>query len=431
MKTATSERISKKRKLNNEKESNNHKLPSKETNVPLKQANSLFQSNRFHESYKMYLKAHRFDTNDDTLWKKRFDAGYQASLLNGLADGLVVLFHLKDQSIAPRLESMLRQFTQQEQPFPSIASLKVAIESITSYEMFPVANCYGEREEYLKGHGIPQYENKNVEIRKTSCGLAMFATKDIIVDEDLFVEPATITFSKNIGACYHCSTSIESGVVGSCDEHYCSTKCRSDAYVSYQGKLKDRMKYNTCMSRGDVLYVKLIGMALTQNCFIQELPKFGTFYSNPFKKAALISLSKWFTIVDELGLLGDPRFDFTSYNFVYSLRATNAFSFNHEGVDSSALFKYTTLINHSCVPKVLWKRSTKEKSSMSVYAEKNIKAGEEITLSYGRNNPSTAKRLIDLLTGYNFICNCDLCKRETQSSEIMQQLKQCQRRRFY
>jgi hypothetical protein len=430
MKTATKERISKKRKLNNEKESNNHKLPSKEINAALKQANGLFQSNRFHESYKMYLKAHRFDTTDDTLWKKRFDAGYQASLLNGLADGLVVLFHLKDQSIAPRLESMLRQFTQQEQPFPSIASLKVAIESITSYERFPVANCYGEREEYLKEHGIPQYENKNVEIRKTSCGLAMFATKDIDFDEDLFVEPATITFSKNVGACYHCSRSIESGVVGSCDEHYCSTKCRSDAYVSYQEKLKDRMVYSRYMSCADILYMKLIGMALTQNCFIQELPEFRTFYCNPFKQAPLDSLSEWFTIVDELGLLGDPRFDFTSYNFVFSLRVTNAFAFDHEGIEASALFKYTTLINHSCEPKVLWERSIQEKSSMSVYADKHIKAGEEITLSYGFYGSNT-ERLAELVTCYNFICNCELCTKEPQSSEIMQQLKMQQESIFY
>jgi len=69
-------------------------------------------------------------------------------------------------------------------------------------------------------------------------------------------------------------------------------------------------------------------------------------------------------------------------------------------------------LNHSCRPnaKHSWNKNTKQQT---VYALRNIPAGEEITLSY-LDGGASKERQESLLQNFHFRCKCDLCSLPTR-----------------
>ena len=66
-------------------------------------------------------------------------------------------------------------------------------------------------------------------------------------------------------------------------------------------------------------------------------------------------------------------------------------------------------VNHSCRPNV----NVGYMGVRQIYrASRSISKGEAITVSYIDNGNSCAKRQAELLKGYYFSCNCDLCEEE-------------------
>lgn len=66
---------------------------------------------------------------------------------------------------------------------------------------------------------------------------------------------------------------------------------------------------------------------------------------------------------------------------------------------------FAALMNHECAPKAFWNFEGKR---LRVVASKDIKAGEEITISY-RSGVTFVERQFALMNNYLFTCTCELC----------------------
>ena len=66
-------------------------------------------------------------------------------------------------------------------------------------------------------------------------------------------------------------------------------------------------------------------------------------------------------------------------------------------------------MNHSCSPNTSIEFATD--CTAQLYVKKDIKAGDEITISYIDDTQDYEDRQFDLRT-YGFACNCDTCEEE-------------------
>jgi hypothetical protein len=72
------------------------------------------------------------------------------------------------------------------------------------------------------------------------------------------------------------------------------------------------------------------------------------------------------------------------------------------------LFSSVARINHACQPNA-HARFVPKTLSMEIKAQRNIAAGEEIGISYGRTDLKHAERQALYQEGWNFKCTCSLC----------------------
>jgi hypothetical protein len=94
---------------------------------------------------------------------------------------------------------------------------------------------------------------------------------------------------------------------------------------------------------------------------------------------------------------------------------TNALSLG-SGSSVSGIFPIISRINHSCRPNTqhTWNSSTKHET---IHAIRDIKKGEEITISYNLGG-SSQPRMQRLKGSYGFDCTCDLCSLTDEALEI-------------
>jgi hypothetical protein len=344
---------------------------------------------------------------DVTFWKKRFFSQFEADpkSLNALADGLVILS--EDISILGPINKIISNLGGSF----SLKNDGKIVETLCNTLFFEghISDMYGnkKREKYLEENGLLQFENAPfLRVCRSSFGLGVFATEDIKADDILFNEKPLI-IGKKYDICHNCFSECKSA-------QYCSLECRLEVEKSYMRELNRRGVDLASYDNVDQIYVKTIGMALTRDCLIQDLPEFKTFYCAPLKHEKLYKVGKWYRIVSELNLLGDPHFDFSSYQYICSLQNTNAFGFG----GGDALLKNTTLINHACAANCTYYRA---QDCMQVRAVKDIKTGEELTIPY---RSCCYNRREVLAEHYGFICQCTLCTRysEPQTTERLRQL---------
>ncbi|KFY05165.1 hypothetical protein O988_00216 [Pseudogymnoascus sp. VKM F-3808] len=84
------------------------------------------------------------------------------------------------------------------------------------------------------------------------------------------------------------------------------------------------------------------------------------------------------------------------------------------GSPTGGIFPIISRINHSCRPNTqhTWNSLKKHET---IHAIRNIKKGEEITISYNLGGPSKWRRL-RMKENFNFDCTCDLC---SQPDEVL------------
>lgn len=105
-----------------------------------------------------------------------------------------------------------------------------------------------------------------------------------------------------------------------------------------------------------------------------------------------------------------------------SIFRTNAFGFSdHEGL--TGIYVFCARINHSCDPNCGWNISQIPESNdpgdcvIRVTAAQNLKAGDELTITYTFRENRVEERQTELLRSYGFKCSCPRCVFEQCSLE--------------
>ncbi|KAL7721137.1 SET domain-containing protein [Entamoeba marina] len=80
-------------------------------------------------------------------------------------------------------------------------------------------------------------------------------------------------------------------------------------------------------------------------------------------------------------------------------------------VEGEGLYKFLNTLNHSCDPNCLLV-NVDDTHSLTLIACKEIKEGDELTISYIDNTVPKEKRRSALKKGYSFICQCPKCLSE-------------------
>ncbi|KAE9375230.1 SET domain-containing protein [Stipitochalara longipes BDJ] len=123
-------------------------------------------------------------------------------------------------------------------------------------------------------------------------------------------------------------------------------------------------------------------------------------------KFKLLSLEQQKEVED----LHDHRFPGDGSSRLLTIFRSNAYN---TGDDHVGLFPKTARINHSCRPNCgnFWSEKNEERV---IYAQREIKEGEEITVSYIPLLKSIKERQMRLQQ-YGFVCDCSACRSEESS----------------
>lgn len=88
---------------------------------------------------------------------------------------------------------------------------------------------------------------------------------------------------------------------------------------------------------------------------------------------------------------------------------------------SQAIFLHVSRLNHSCVPNVHWAYNV-ETAQMTCHANREIQAGEELTIDYVSSARSTSATRRENLMVYGFECTCPACKDPIDSDRRREEL---------
>ncbi|KAI9729440.1 MAG: hypothetical protein M1834_006821 [Cirrosporium novae-zelandiae] len=88
----------------------------------------------------------------------------------------------------------------------------------------------------------------------------------------------------------------------------------------------------------------------------------------------------------------------------------------HKGV-----FEVTSRINHSCLPNASFFYD-KDTGMAMIYAIKDLKAGDEIYISYNNQFATAFERQADLEERWRFVCRCKLCALPRSESKMIDRL---------
>lgn len=291
--------------------------------------------------------------------------------------------------------------------------------------------------------------NTRLDFDATTGQYRILAARNIQQGDVVFIEPPIVSlwsdYNNNHG-CSHCWKPLPD-VVGqvscsSCGERYCSRRCHDLSQAEYHQALcgdewRDFIRYmdlaNQPSATGSLfcLAVKVTAMAHQQGVHPLHLPRFrnlirksdnSEIISDGVDKQLCESLfglyakifserfvSKCPSLVRKgIGHAGDVM-------EVADAIKMNVFGWAMNGIDCSALQHVGSLLNHHCNPTAQNRFNIEEHGLVSIIeAMRDIKAGEEVSISYVDTDLGYDARQEELINQFSFVCRCFRCTTEAK-----------------
>lgn len=121
----------------------------------------------------------------------------------------------------------------------------------------------------------------------------------------------------------------------------------------------------------------------------------------------------WETAYEYLATTVSKMYDLTYTEFLQGVGAYDLSSLE------DCIYLLGTHLNHSCEPNIVVHFSPKRSDGIWVEALTDIKANEELRISYVNSELDVSEREEELLS-WGFICGCTRCKREQKQLEIVE-----------
>lgn len=240
----------------------------------------------------------------------------------------------------------------------------------------------------------------------TSDAYGIYATSNIDARETIFVDTSLfVSVSDMNERCAGCCDILEETTTNlpCCDAAFCSDKCAQNSlhlfhptvcgkdYPRLQG-ITDR---NLSLDYDDLsrqhLLVRVLATVVQHPCPDPLAVPLINQLSAPYSGDHLTSFDFDESIVVPTAILQDLGVDVFANQFydTWVIQTILARIYNNRNGESDengswhAIYPLFTFFNHSCRPNVAWNNCMDERSNMlRVTAEKDIKAGEQLTVSY-------------------------------------------------
>ena len=267
----------------------------------------------------------------------------------------------------------------------------------------------------------------------SSRGFGVRAKRRIAQGEVVLEEtPLVSASSSTVGRCHHCSCLLSGfgEITCRCGTRFCSVACstRAGKYhsalcgtESHEDVLCEALTQAGVMDVSPVLDYfrlarKLLGHALSrQGDFIPPvaLPPLPLLSRNESQRDQVHLFCKtvmWSLLREELPICwAHPQLELQWVLNLMSVLESNVFGSTSEG-GPCRLLLLGSFFNHSCLPNVEHREETGS-AMMRFRAIREIKEGEELTISYIDENESKTIRREILSSSYHFVCDCPKCSK--------------------
>ena len=292
------------------------------------------------------------------------------------------------------------------------------------------------------------FNGAQVRVNAEKGGFGIFATRDIAKDEVVLTETPYVSYIENIdrSRCSHCAKLLESTVRCTCGEVYCSNQCRHRASVEYHAALcntsyrkTEEEIHKTGISSSSRL-VNIMTRLLARASIEKPSDKK---YSSPLDLAPIHILHRT-TDMNSLADLEDYSFPFNIpqpievyllIDFIFNENIPSLCGHSNPRIDMDTIVQTSQVLlantyrmdgsdvnlamllagsffNHDCNPNA--ELTTKPSTGNTAYfkTKRDIKEGEELTVTYVNPNEEYEMRSMKLWATYGFRCQCKRCLME-------------------
>lgn len=268
--------------------------------------------------------------------------------------------------------------------------------------------------------------------------LGVVATRDILAQESVLLDPtlaAVVDSTDRCPAC--CGPFLDRVEPPCCHTKYCSSSCSQRALDGYHavvcGKDFDFLheaKSAPSSSSSSNLTESSIGSKLLLRVLALSIQED---ISNPLRTSLISRLTPAYNpndpqlivfnfkdhiitpirILREFGIdvFTDSMYDTWVLHTIYCRLQNNRHGQTFDDIHGTAVNPLYSMFNHSCDPNVDW-RHDDENSTVTMFAERDIKKGEEMFISYIGKGKGLKERQAKLMPWFGMECACHKCDEE-------------------
>ncbi|QSZ30013.1 hypothetical protein DSL72_004531 [Monilinia vaccinii-corymbosi] len=270
--------------------------------------------------------------------------------------------------------------------------------------------------------------------------LGVVATRDILAQESVLIDPTLAAVVDSVDRCTACCGPILDKIENSCCRtSYCSFSCSQRALDGYHSVIcgKDlsflheaqsaSSSNSTESSMGSKLILRVLALAIKEDTvhplktsLISRLtPAYNP--NNPqliafnFKDHIITPIR----ILRELGIdvFTNSMYDTWVLHTIYCRLQNNKHGQTFDDIRGTAINPLYSMFNHSCDPNVDW-RHDDENSTVTMFAERDIKKGEEMFISYIGRGEDLKARQGKLMPWFGMECACHKCEEDKLAATV-------------
>eukprot|EP00730_Choanoeca_flexa_P000118 TRINITY_DN10051_c0_g1_i1.p1 TRINITY_DN10051_c0_g1~~TRINITY_DN10051_c0_g1_i1.p1 ORF type:complete len:349 (+),score=80.42 TRINITY_DN10051_c0_g1_i1:2-1048(+) len=263
-------------------------------------------------------------------------------------------------------------------------------------------------------------------------GLAIKCVRDVKDGEVLFTDTTLLTLSPEKDTCEQCLAPLKDESKVACrrcnGSVYCCADCRDDQKSVHQEECDLLQRANVKKLDAPVQEAAYLLLRFEANLELCE-----EVIASEFRKPRGEQDPFLHTMLEALVALKDDSIDIGPEAVNAYLRSScNTLTITRPDAEGLKCLssEYTHLINHDCMPNAIIDAHTSVAQSKQTRAAKvvvracrDIKAGEEISLSYVDTNLSTNARQRELQSKHGFRCRCDRCEDEDSLDDPLEEAR--------
>ncbi|KAA8563984.1 hypothetical protein MFRU_025g00100 [Monilinia fructicola] len=270
--------------------------------------------------------------------------------------------------------------------------------------------------------------------------LGVVATRDIQAQESVLLDPTLAAAVGSVDRCSACCGPLLDEIENSCcSTKYCSSSCSQRALDSYHSVIcgKDlnflyeakpaSSSNSTESSVGSNLLLRVLALSIKENAanpletsLISRLtpaynPNDPQLIAFNFKDHIITPIR----ILRELGIdvFTNSMYDTWVLHTIHCRLQNNKHGQTFDDIRGTAINPLYSMFNHSCDPNVDW-RHDDENSTVTMFAERDIKKGEEMFISYIGKGKGLKERQGKLMPWFGMECACHKCDEEKLAAMV-------------